>query len=86
MVVKTFNCCKSLGSMICFGDTGAGLVFRHNDGRHYLIGIMVRSPDSPTEINACSRQKLGVYTNTYFYIWNFILQKEAEFRPDSNKT
>ena len=67
--------------MVCYGDTGAGFVVQFSDGQYYLSGVLSLFPNSSHTEGACDRQKFSVYTITYNYLFDFILKKEAEYRP-----
>ncbi|KAJ3665180.1 hypothetical protein Zmor_000688 [Zophobas morio] len=67
------------GTSVCKGDSGGGLVFKH-DGRYYVTGIVSLSPTSPFLVNGCDSQQYGLYTQVSKYINNFILAKLAEYK------
>ncbi|XP_063923280.1 uncharacterized protein LOC135137524 [Zophobas morio] len=81
IVDKMCNSQGDKGSMVCYGDTGAGLVVQFNDGHYYLSGVLSLFPNSSHTEGACDRQKFSVYTSTFLYMFNFILKKEADYRP-----
>ncbi|RZC33843.1 Trypsin domain containing protein, partial [Asbolus verrucosus] len=47
------------GVGICKGDTGSGLVLKHND-RYYITGIVSLGAGTPT--GGCDSQQYGLYT------------------------
>ncbi|KAJ3665177.1 hypothetical protein Zmor_000686 [Zophobas morio] len=67
------------GTSACKGDSGGGLVFKH-DGRYYVTGIVSISPTSPTSVEGCDSQQYTLYTQVSKYIDNFILAKLAQYK------
>ncbi|XP_063918856.1 uncharacterized protein LOC135134166 [Zophobas morio] len=66
------------GESICRGDTGGGLVFKH-EGRYYLTGVASLSPISPTVAGGCDTQTYALYTKVSTYM-NFILANLAKYK------
>ena len=69
-----------LGTSVCKGDSGGGLVAKYKE-RYYIIGIVSISPQSESAYGGCNSQTYTLYTRFSYYIENFILEKEARFRP-----
>ncbi|XP_063918420.1 uncharacterized protein LOC135133831, partial [Zophobas morio] len=69
---------------VCKGDSGGGLVAKR-DKRYYIIGIVSLSPRGNTQTGGCNSQLYTLYTNFSSHI-NFVLEKEAKFRPDIGLT
>jgi secreted trypsin-like serine protease len=67
-----------LGTSVCSGDSGGGLVFKF-DGRYYVTGIVSLSPQAST--GGCDTQQYGLYTKVGTYISDFIIKTESQFRP-----
>ncbi|KAJ3653972.1 hypothetical protein Zmor_013190 [Zophobas morio] len=65
----------------CKGDSGGGLVCKYNQ-RFYIIGIVSVSPAG--ESGGCNSQHYTLYTNFSYHIEDFILEKEARFRPSES--
>ncbi|KAJ3649363.1 hypothetical protein Zmor_021113 [Zophobas morio] len=65
---------------VCQGDSGGGLVARYKK-RYYIIGIVSVSPRGESASGGCNSQTYTLYTRFSYYIENFILEKEARFRP-----
>lgn len=65
----------SSGTSVCQGDSGGGLVFRHNT-RFYLRGIVSISPRSPS--GSCDSNQYALYTKVSNYI-DFISNVEEVY-------
>ena len=74
------NDVEILGTSVCQGDSGGGLVARYKK-RYYIIGIVSVSPRGESASGGCNSQTYTLYTRFSYYIENFILEKEARFRP-----
>ncbi|RZB39484.1 Trypsin domain containing protein, partial [Asbolus verrucosus] len=70
------------GVGICKGDTGSGLMLKHN-GRYYITGIVSIGVRPST--GECDGQQYGLYTSVYKYLEEFILDKVSRFKPDNTK-
>ncbi|XP_063918253.1 clotting factor C-like isoform X2 [Zophobas morio] len=65
---------------VCKGDSGGGLVIKRNK-RYYIIGIVSLSPRGATKHGGCNSQLYTLYIKLSFYLDDFVLEKEAKFRP-----
>ncbi|XP_063918421.1 uncharacterized protein LOC135133832 [Zophobas morio] len=64
----------------CSGDSGGGLVSKYK-GRFYIVGIVSISPKAHHAVGGCDSQQYTLYTRFSAYMENFVLDKEARFRP-----
>ncbi|XP_063925821.1 modular serine protease-like [Zophobas morio] len=67
------------GTSVCRGDSGGGLVFKH-DGRYWITGIVSIAPTSPENVSGCDSSKYGLYTKVSNYVNSFILKMLAKYK------
>lgn len=68
-----------LGTTVCKGDSGGGLVVKY-EGRYYLTGVVSLSPTAPS--GGCDSQQYGLFTKVSAHTEDFILKKVTRYKEN----
>jgi secreted trypsin-like serine protease len=66
-----------LGTSVCKGDAGGGLVFKHANNRFYIFGILSLAPSS--DMGGCDTHQYALYTDVKYFVDSFLLEKVARY-------